>query len=410
MFRIGPTFARVLGRAVGSDATPAKSVPPPGIDRYSVAPAGAVSPATLVSIADLPARSVLFAFDWDGTLAADVDATSAALAGMGDAPFVMINTGRSLADLQHSADEVGTLDRLDAIACCNGTLVFTNDAGLPAKEFLEGLTLDDAAPAWTDQIAAQTGWEQQTVLTELEAFLAEAEAGGAKLSRYWDDGVEFNGHGDEGKQLADAFVARLAECGVDAQYEVEHWTKCDTFKTAPLGIDKARPVAFQSGQLDLRALVTAGDGDNDLAILRRATFEDAGGHPISNQPVVIIPGTYHVVMDHQQGEAVPQNKMHEVDFNNFLNADKVLSVDVPVVRVDPSFTLDNQPFADSFYQSAAFYLREIHAPFNRIFLGFSYKNNQPVMVIEEDYDVVYEHINGDQVPQNTNSTVTQIDL
>ena len=157
------------------------------------------------------------------------------------------------------------------------------------------------------------------------------------------------------------------------------------------------------------------DANNNVRFLLRDSNNDSdeflfGFSDISNEPVMIVSGTYHVVMDHQQGEDVPQNKMHEVDFNVQLNADQTLSVDVPVVRVDPGFTLDGQAFSNSFYQSATFYLREIHAPFNRIFLGYSYKNNQPVMVIEEDYDVVYEHLYGNQVPQNTNSTITRIDL
>jgi len=140
-----------------------------------------------------------------------------------------------------------------------------------------------------------------------------------------------------------------------------------------------------------------------------------GYSDINNEPVklVYIPGNYEhydVFMDHLAGDAVPQNEMHEVAFNKALNANQTLNVNVPAVRVDPSFTLDGQSFPASIYQSATFYLRERHSPKNRIFLGESYKNNGPVMVIKEDYDVIYEHLFGEQTPQNTNKFLEVIDL
>ena len=158
------------------------------------------------------------------------------------------------------------------------------------------------------------------------------------------------------------------------------------------------------------------NASNSVRFLLRDSSNDSdeflfGFSDISNEAVKLIPGTYHVIMDHLSGNAVPQNEMHEIDFSNVLNQNNVtLSVNVPAVRVDPSFTLDGQAFPASIYQSARFYLRERHSPKNRIFLGESYKNNNPVMVIKEDYDVVYEHLSGEQMPQNTDKFLEVVDL
>jgi len=106
---------------------------------------------------------------------------------------------------------------------------------------------------------------------------------------------------------------------------------------------------------------------------------------------------------------VPQNEMHIVDFNEVLNVDGVYGINITAWRIDPSFTLDSLAFAASIYQSATFYLRDTTTN-KRIFLGHSYKDNNPVVVVRESYDIIYEHLNGDQTPQNTNSVLRVLDL
>jgi hypothetical protein len=157
------------------------------------------------------------------------------------------------------------------------------------------------------------------------------------------------------------------------------------------------------------------DASNSVRFLLRDANNDSdefhfGFSNTSNEAVMLIAGTYHVVMDHIEGEDVPQNTMHEVDFNNLLDEDQDLRVNVPAVRVDPTFTLDGMAFPASYYQRATFYLREKHEPFNLIFLGESYKDNAPVMVIKENYDAVYEYGSGEQVPQNIKKNVGLVDL
>ncbi len=168
------------------------------------------------------------------------------------------------------------------------------------------------------------------------------------------------------------------------------------------------------GRFTLNGNSFPGDINNSVQFLLRDSSNDSdeflfGFSDISNETVKLIPGTYHVVMDHLYGDAVPKNKMHEVDFNNVFSEDQTLNVNVPAVRVNPEFTLDGQVFPASIYQSATFYLYDIRTK-TRIFLGRSYKKNTPVMVIKENHEIIYEHMNGDQVPQNTNNNLGVIDL
>ncbi|MCF6257749.1 MAG: hypothetical protein L3J98_02380 [Gammaproteobacteria bacterium] len=169
-----------------------------------------------------------------------------------------------------------------------------------------------------------------------------------------------------------------------------------------------------AGRFTLNGNRFPGDINNSVQFLLRDSSNDSdeflfGFSDISNEAVKLIPGTYHVVMDHLYGDAVPQNKMHEVDFNNVFGEDQTLNVNVPAVRVNPEFTLDGQAFPTSIYQSATFYLYDTRTE-TRIFLGRSYKKNTPVMVIKENHDIIYEHMNGDLVPQNTNNNLGVVDL
>ena len=185
-----------------------------------------------------------------------------------------------------------------------------------------------------------------------------------------------------------------------------------------LNSDQALTVPVTSvnvaGRFTLNGNRFPGDINNSVQFLLRDSSNDSdeflfGFSDIRNEAVKLIPGTYHVVMDHLYGDAVPQNKMHEVDFNNVFGEDQTLNVNVPAVRVNPEFTLDGQAFPASIYQSATFYLYDTRTE-TRIFLGRSYKKNTPVMVIKENHDIIYEHMNGDLVPQNTNNNLGVVDL
>ncbi len=174
-----------------------------------------------------------------------------------------------------------------------------------------------------------------------------------------------------------------------------------------------------SGKFTLNGKSFPNDASNSVQFFLRGDDQaDAflfGYSDLSNEPVrvVSIPGsyeTYDVFMDHLAGDGVPQNEMHEMAFNKLLDTDgATLSVDIPAVRVKPTFTLDGQAFPASIYQSATFYLHDLHGG-SLIFLGYSYKDNDPVMVIKEDHEVIYGHLNGEQTPQNSQSNLKILDL
>jgi hypothetical protein len=183
---------------------------------------------------------------------------------------------------------------------------------------------------------------------------------------------------------------------------------------APLAVNV--PMISVSGIFTLNNKNFPGDAGNSVEFFLSDASNASdrfhfGFSDISNEAVKLIPGAYDVIMDHLDGDAVPQNEMHAVDFNNVLNTDdQSLPVNVQAVRVDPDFTLDNMAFPASIYQSAMFYLREKHAPYGRIFLGRSYADNNPVMVVKENYDAIYDHFSGEQVPQNIDKMIRIVDL
>ena len=173
-----------------------------------------------------------------------------------------------------------------------------------------------------------------------------------------------------------------------------------------------------SGQFTLNGKGFPADANNSVQFFLRGDDPDDvflfAYSDISNEPVRVVSissyQTYDVFMDHLAGDGVPQNPMHEMAFNKLVDTDGMtLSVDIPAVRVKPSFTLDGQPFPASIYQSATFYLRDVHGG-DPIFLGYSYKDNDPVMVIKEDHEIIYEHLNGEQTPQNSGSKIMLLDL
>ncbi|MBL1276595.1 MAG: hypothetical protein COB30_010935 [Ectothiorhodospiraceae bacterium] len=166
--------------------------------------------------------------------------------------------------------------------------------------------------------------------------------------------------------------------------------------------------SFPGGVGNSVRFMLRGDDDEDVFLL--------GYSDINNEPVklVSISGasgyeTYDVIMDHVEGIEVPQNVMHIVDFDEVLSVNDVYGVDITARRVLPEFTLDGLAFPASIYQSATFYLRD-RTTNQRIYLGRSDKNNSAVMLIKEDYDIIYEHLNGDLVPQNSYSVLGILDL
>jgi len=132
-----------------------------------------------------------------------------------------------------------------------------------------------------------------------------------------------------------------------------------------------------------------------------------GFSDINNGAVKLIPGTYDVLIDHVDGDSVPQNVSRVVQSSVLLDSDQNLPVNTTVKRIGPTFTLDGMDFPASIYQSATFYLRD-NINNDQILIARSYNDNDEVIVVNGSYDVIYEHLFGEQTPQNTNSVVGSI--
>ncbi len=132
-----------------------------------------------------------------------------------------------------------------------------------------------------------------------------------------------------------------------------------------------------------------------------------GQSHLTNEAVKIIPGTYVVLYQHQEGANVPQNSYRIVQGPVLLNASQQLNVNVEARKVSPQFTLNGAAFPASIYQSALFYLRD-ETNQDRFYLGSSYTANDPVMAVAGTYDVLYEHAIGDSVPINDRAVVDNV--
>jgi len=116
--------------------------------------------------------------------------------------------------------------------------------------------------------------------------------------------------------------------------------------------------------------------------------------------LMIIDGEYDVVYDHVDGETIPQNDGAVLPDSVVVDeADEAANIDVDSVTVQGNFMLDGDSFSQSVYHTADFqlYRNGGGAP---ILLGKTYTETEPVVILAGNYDVVYEHIDGDLVPQN----------
>jgi len=119
---------------------------------------------------------------------------------------------------------------------------------------------------------------------------------------------------------------------------------------------------------------------------------------------LIIPGIYDVNYANTRGSDIPQNKDAIVKAAVAIQTDQVLDINVSSVLVEPHFTLNGKPFPSSIYNSAEFYLEHISGG-ERIPLGNSHQESEPIVILPGIYNVIYSHQNGDLVPQNQDAIV-----
>jgi len=183
-------------------------------------------------------------------------------------------------------------------------------------------------------------------------------------------------------------------------------------------------VNITSDQLPLLVPVTTGDIDFDATLdgdpfpgsqYQRAEFflrNNSSGDLVelgisyelsSNPPIPVIQGTYDIVYRHLQGDQLPAN-VDAVLSNVVIGSIRVIeSISIAFANITPSFSLNGGSFPVSEYNDGNFYLRG-ESPEDVFLLGSSHSvNPAAVQVISGNYDVLYRHESGTQVPQNTNA-------
>ena len=119
----------------------------------------------------------------------------------------------------------------------------------------------------------------------------------------------------------------------------------------------------------------------------------------------VIPGNYDIVYQLNQGTGVlvPLNQETIVDSIS-IAGDQAYVINVEAGTVTGQYTHNGGAFPGSIYQSAEFFLREVSTD-DLIFLGRSNVPSTPIMVTTGIYNVIYQHFNGSDVPQNIEAIV-----
>jgi hypothetical protein len=116
--------------------------------------------------------------------------------------------------------------------------------------------------------------------------------------------------------------------------------------------------------------------------------------------LMMVEGEYDVVYNHVDGSTVPQNKGSVLSDSIIVDeADVAADIDVDAITVEGAFSLDGGDFIESVYEVANFrmYKNGTGAP---ILLGQSHQDSEPVVILAGRYDIAYEHVDGEHIPQN----------
>lgn len=155
----------------------------------------------------------------------------------------------------------------------------------------------------------------------------------------------------------------------------------------------AFPVSeYQDAQILLRGFT-----DNDIMVLGNT-------HDANPVAVKVVRGDYDVIYSHETGDQVPLNSNFVAQTDKALNADQDLAIDISSVNITGTFTLNGGDFPASAYEEAEFYLSGAD-PDDVILLGFSFEGSGTVQIISGTYDVIYKHVDGSAIPQNSENTI-----
>jgi len=126
---------------------------------------------------------------------------------------------------------------------------------------------------------------------------------------------------------------------------------------------------------------------------------------MSAGPIAAITGTYNIVYSHLEGDLVPQNKGTVFNRNFVLPPGQTIYEDIiDAWTVIPSFSLDGSAFPASVYESGEIFLKDRDTD-ALTSLGSTYNAPASLMIIDGEYDVVYNHDGGETIPQNNGAVL-----
>ena len=296
----------------------------------------------------------------------------------------------------------------------NGTSIPAN----PDAVLMSGITIDSGSPAQSVNVLSAAITPQYSL-----------NGGGFPISEYQDAEIYLRGSTDEdvlllgNTHVPSPSAVNIVRGNYDVIYRHETGDQVPRNANAviqsnvALNNNQVLPVAVAT--VDITGTFTLNGNDFPANVFESARFNLVGANTDDrfrfgdsyegSSTVRIIPGTYNVQYRHLSGTQVPLNINKVVDSGLLLDITKSIRVNAVARSVAPGFTLNSGPFPKSVYHYAEFYLRDTSNA-DRIFIGYSHLDNEDTLVINGNYDVLYEHVQGDQVPVNERAVVDNIDL
>ncbi len=116
---------------------------------------------------------------------------------------------------------------------------------------------------------------------------------------------------------------------------------------------------------------------------------------------MLIDGSYNAVYHYVDGSTIPQNDSAVLGLNLLVDqADAPVSINVDSATVTGNFSMDGEAFVSSVYETADIFLYR-DGDGTGILLGKTYSDPEPVVIVAGSYDIVYQHIDGEIIPQNS---------
>lgn len=154
---------------------------------------------------------------------------------------------------------------------------------------------------------------------------------------------------------------------------------------------------FPISEYDDANIYLRGSNDNDVFFLGNT-------HDPNPAAVRILPDTYDVIYRHETGNSVPLNTNAVVVEGAVLDSSGNFSIAVTSAIATATFTLNDESFTTNPVHYGRFFLQGSEEE-DTLFLGNSYDGSGTVRVIPGAYDVIYEHVTGNQVPGNKKATI-----